>query len=224
MGFRFRKSISMGPFRVNFSKSGIGWSVGGKGYRYTKKAGGGSRSTYSIPGTGLSYVKDASQNTANKRKNTTTPENITFKESFQPLIELKNTISNDLNSGKYSKKRLAMGCGMLLLLLLIIPISFCGSCSDESSNVSESDIFTLSESDVISSTDSVVRNTTSTEFFTTTLATTTTTTAGNVEMVWVSHTGTKYHSNPNCSDMVNPSQIPLEAAEAKGLKPCSKCY
>ena len=60
MGFRFRKSKSFGPVRVNFSKSGISWSVGTKGVRYTKKAGGGTRSTYSIPGTGLSYVSESS--------------------------------------------------------------------------------------------------------------------------------------------------------------------
>lgn len=58
MGFRFRKSVKAGPFRINFSKSGIGYSFGGKGFRVTKKAGGGTRTTASIPGTGVSYVKD----------------------------------------------------------------------------------------------------------------------------------------------------------------------
>lgn len=37
MGFRFRKSVNLGPLRVNFSKSGVGYSVGGKGFRATKK-------------------------------------------------------------------------------------------------------------------------------------------------------------------------------------------
>ena len=59
MGFRFRKSINAGPVRVNFSKSGVGYSVGGKGFRVTKKANGGVRTTASIPGTGVSYVKDS---------------------------------------------------------------------------------------------------------------------------------------------------------------------
>ena len=58
MGLRFRKSVKMGPFRINFSKTGIGWSVGAKGLRYTKKANGGSRISASVPGTGLSYTKD----------------------------------------------------------------------------------------------------------------------------------------------------------------------
>lgn len=58
MGTRYKKSIKAGPLRVNLSKSGIGYSVGTKGFRYTKKAGGGTRTTASIPGTGISYVKD----------------------------------------------------------------------------------------------------------------------------------------------------------------------
>ena len=58
MGFRFHKSVNLGPLRVNFSKSGVGYSVGGKGFRATKKAGGGVRTTASIPGTGISYVRD----------------------------------------------------------------------------------------------------------------------------------------------------------------------
>ena len=58
MGFRFRKSVNLGPLRANFSKSGLGYSVGGKGFRATKKAGGGFRTTASIPGTGISYVRD----------------------------------------------------------------------------------------------------------------------------------------------------------------------
>lgn len=58
MGMRFRKSKNFGGFRVNLSKSGIGWSVGGKGIRYTKKANGGTRTTLSVPGTGVSYVTE----------------------------------------------------------------------------------------------------------------------------------------------------------------------
>lgn len=56
MGFRFRKSVKMGPVRVNFSKSGVGYSVGGKGFRVTKRADGKVQTTASIPGTGISYV------------------------------------------------------------------------------------------------------------------------------------------------------------------------
>lgn len=60
MGIRYRKSINLGGgFRINISKSGIGYSWGTKGIRYTKTARGTTRTTYSIPGTGLSYVKES---------------------------------------------------------------------------------------------------------------------------------------------------------------------
>lgn len=58
MGLRFRKSVNFGPLRLNFSKSGVGYSVGGKGFRVTKTATGRTRTTASIPGTGISYVKE----------------------------------------------------------------------------------------------------------------------------------------------------------------------
>ena len=33
MGWSYRKSVNLGPFRLNISKAGIGYSVGGKGFR-----------------------------------------------------------------------------------------------------------------------------------------------------------------------------------------------
>ena len=58
MGLRIRKSINIGGFRINISKSGIGYSYGVKGARATKKSNGGTRLTAYIPGTGISYVKE----------------------------------------------------------------------------------------------------------------------------------------------------------------------
>lgn len=58
MGWRYHKSINFGIFRINFSKTGIGYSYGCKGYRKTKMANGRTRITYSIPNTGISYVTE----------------------------------------------------------------------------------------------------------------------------------------------------------------------
>ncbi len=42
--------------------------------------------------------------------------------------------------------------------------------------------------------------------------------------VWVANKTSKvYHSSKDCSNMKNPTQIYLEDAKAKGLRPCSKC-
>lgn len=66
MGLRYRKSINLGGgFRINLSKSGVGYSWGVKGYRVTKTAKGTTRRTASIPGTGISYVHETGKN--NKR-------------------------------------------------------------------------------------------------------------------------------------------------------------
>jgi len=56
MGFRFRKSIKLGGgFRLNLSKSGVGISGGVKGARVGIGPCG-TRTTLSVPGTGMSYV------------------------------------------------------------------------------------------------------------------------------------------------------------------------
>lgn len=57
MGFYFRKSVNVGPFRVNLSKSGVGYSVGGRGFRTGKSATGRKYTAFGIPGTGVGYRK-----------------------------------------------------------------------------------------------------------------------------------------------------------------------
>lgn len=73
MGLRIRKSVKFGPFRLNFSKSGVGYSFGGKGFRVTKRADGGVQSTASIPGTGISYTQTHSSNGSGKRAASAAP-------------------------------------------------------------------------------------------------------------------------------------------------------
>ena len=57
MGFRYRKSIKLGPFRLNFSKSGVVVSAGVKGARVGIGPRG-VRTTLSVPGTGISHVTE----------------------------------------------------------------------------------------------------------------------------------------------------------------------
>lgn len=59
MGLRFRKSVNIGPLRINASKTGLGYSVGVPGARYTKMANGRKRVTASLPGTGISWVEES---------------------------------------------------------------------------------------------------------------------------------------------------------------------
>lgn len=55
MGFYYRKSIKLGPFRVNVGKSGVGYSVGGRGFRTGVSSRGKRYTTFGIPGTGAGY-------------------------------------------------------------------------------------------------------------------------------------------------------------------------
>jgi hypothetical protein len=56
VGFSYRKSVKMGPFRMTASKSGISYSAGVKGARITRRANGKVQTTLSVPGTGLRYT------------------------------------------------------------------------------------------------------------------------------------------------------------------------
>ncbi len=47
----------------------------------------------------------------------------------------------------------------------------------------------------------------------------------NMEIgVWITETGSKYHSRENCSGAKTARFISLEEAESLGFKPCSKCF
>lgn len=61
MGFRFRRSIKVGPgVRLNVGKKSMGLSVGTRGLRYSVSTSGRRATTVGIPGTGLSHVQTSS--------------------------------------------------------------------------------------------------------------------------------------------------------------------
>lgn len=100
MGFRYRKSINLGGgFRINLSKSGVGYSWGTKGYRVTKTANGKIRRTYSIPGTGLSYTEESGN-----RNNRQTKGRNTNRTPNQPVYQqLDATQEREIKSADISQ-------------------------------------------------------------------------------------------------------------------------
>ncbi|MGN0961714.1 MAG: DUF4236 domain-containing protein, partial [Christensenellales bacterium] len=126
MGWRFRKSINLGGFRINFSKTGIGYSFGDAGLRYTKKANGGNRITSSIRGTGISYSKDWS-NSKKKSNNSNNynPQEISNIQNEENKIESnlvqskQNELVDKLNDAytqnrKNKTKKIWIGIGAFL--------------------------------------------------------------------------------------------------------------
>ena len=86
MGFRYRKSINLGGgFKINLSKSGIGYSWGTKGYRVTKTARGTTRRTYSIPGTGISYVDESGSRNRSRNRSQRRNQNRITQPSPRPI-------------------------------------------------------------------------------------------------------------------------------------------
>lgn len=93
MGFRLRKSINLGGgFKINLSKSGIGYSFGIPGMRFTQMANGRQRTTYSIPGTGLSYVEE------NGKNRTQTDDNIQTITDGTSNLQTVSSINMEDNS------------------------------------------------------------------------------------------------------------------------------
>lgn len=140
MGIRYRKSINLGKgFRVNMSKTGPGFSWGGKGYRITKTANGNIRGTAYIPGTGISYQKDFGN--PHKKIKTPSKKQSTSKTTDKDIISFDNDLSKihpgamadviKANSQNRNNKIIAIilivaGLGLTILNPLFLLISIAG--------------------------------------------------------------------------------------------------
>ncbi len=111
MGFRYRNSINLGGgFKINLSKSGIGYSWGTKGFRVTKTARGTTRRTYSIPGTGISYVDETgsrNRNRNNQRSNRSIPQRSRQQYQPQPQTQFNNAPVRNIESAEISQFKAA---------------------------------------------------------------------------------------------------------------------
>lgn len=97
MGLRYRKSINLGGgFRVNISKSGVGYSWGVPGYRVTKTAAGKTRRTYSIPGTGISYVDEQGKKVSSPSPTQTTDT------TYSDVSDIESADIKNFQTAEYS--------------------------------------------------------------------------------------------------------------------------
>lgn len=98
MGLRVRKSFNLGAgFKINLSKSGIGYSWGVPGYRVTKTASGKTRTTASIPGSGISYVAESSgQKDAKPKSSTSNPD------AYSDIADIESSEISCFQPAEYS--------------------------------------------------------------------------------------------------------------------------
>lgn len=114
MGMRFRKSIRLGKHvRFNISKSGVGYSIGTKGYRVTKMANGRTRTTTSIPGTGISHVSETSARSKSAAPHTYDPAS----DSVAPGAP--STVS-----GRFVVGMLVFAASIIVCILIVFVIGF----------------------------------------------------------------------------------------------------
>jgi hypothetical protein len=87
MGFRFRKSVKIAPgVKINLSKSGGSLSFGGRGATFNISSRG-VRSTYSIPGTGISYATQASSGRNTSSSSSQSSNRAAYKELLRQQKE-----------------------------------------------------------------------------------------------------------------------------------------
>ena len=330
MGLRFRKSKKVGPFRVNISQKGVGWSVGVPGLRYTKKAGGGSRVTASVPGTGISYVKESGG--SNQRKKPRIAEGNTAKlNAAKPSASRMPVPSPELTEPQPPQnggKKTGHGCLWWVMAIFFWPFFLSAwfwktdkfklkkparafalvavwaillaswSASSTESNLavsssaassvvsssapaleaeSEPESLAASSEPAVDVADSQPEEAASAPMqeeapsestpaseapaaaapsepaqdatapdstasgspavvpapvpVPTPAPAESSSAAETIEepepqeaMVWVTATGSKYHSRPNCGNTKSSSQVPISRAIAMGLEPCKRCY
>jgi hypothetical protein len=127
MGFYIRKSLSVGPFRFNLSKSGIGLSTGIKGFRI----GTGPRGNYVQMGRGGIYFRQTLPSSDSRRISSDAPEeqtsSIEFKEiesgSVSQMVDSSSAALLEEISSKSKKPQIwpwVLGFSIALLLLLAL--------------------------------------------------------------------------------------------------------
>lgn len=126
MGFYIRKSKSVGPFRLNLSKSGLGVSTGVKGARLSV----GPRGTYiNLGRNGLYYRKkigsSSKKGSSNvQRSNSSYPTENTYTQTDTIRVAPANHNASDLNNGIVKDiKRASILFWIWLVLCFILPVA-----------------------------------------------------------------------------------------------------
>lgn len=115
MGFYIRKSVSAGPFRFNLSRSGLGVSVGVKGFRI----GSGPRGNYVHMGRGGLYY----------RASLGRPRRASGLGLDQPRISLHNLPYPETNSQRWRSEMSWRSCPRMVRRLSDRSMKQCGACA-----------------------------------------------------------------------------------------------
>lgn len=206
MGLRFRKSISVAKgVKVNINKKSAGVTVGKRGAHYTINTTGKQTASVGLPGTGLSYSKSFGGKKKSNSKASSSKKSASTPSAGDDLLnEAKAAGSNS-------------GCIILAIAAVaIVAILVFGIWGIVKLIVNHKDKASTSDKGAV---ESVVDNDSSSS-----QSSSSSSSSGSGETVWVTASGSKYHSKSDCGGISNAYQITLEEAEQRGLTPCKKCH
>ena len=102
MSFRLRKTFNLGNgIRFNLSKSGLGWSWGNHFFRRTYTSKNKTRTTLTIPNTGLSYISEKKAKNIRKQSIILKVLKLLFKFIFFIFILLFNNKRSSKRRRRY---------------------------------------------------------------------------------------------------------------------------
>lgn len=125
MGWRVRRSKKMGPVRVTASKSGLSYSIGGPGARYTVRSDGKQQVTVGIPGSGISYTETFGQSKKSSSNKTASSSSQSSKTSSSTgnIEYTVDVIAAQLEKVRQERELVQTGLNCLLIgLLFVSPI------------------------------------------------------------------------------------------------------
>lgn len=210
MGLRFRKSFKIAPgVKINLNKKSAGVTLGTKGAHYTINTSGKRTASVGIPGTGLSY----STTSGGARK----------------------------KSGRAPSRKATINKWIGILIAIAAIVCVAGALKDNfAKRAATAQTAAITQSAAATGTDAAATGTDAaaadnaatakgTGNAAAPAAGTADSTANAADdasaqtKVWISGSGTKYHTRPDCSGMENATEITLSEALNMGKEACKRC-
>lgn len=246
MGFRFRKSIKIAPgVKLNLNRKSVGVSIGTRGAHYTVNSKGRKTASVGIPGTGISYTKTSKQ-TPERSSNTFSepspnrsapngkrPDNQKWFQNSTAIILLLIFFFpvGLFLMWKYSNWKKSIKC-VITVVIIIGVISVVKDRTEKPSEANKYMVETETAQTEAPQTEVLQTEVPKTEASKVSEATPietqsveeTTRQTEQIIKVWTIDGSNKYHSDQDCSGMIDAYQITLEEAQNAGEVPCGRCY
>lgn len=210
MGLRFRKSISVAKgVKVNINKKSASVTVGKRGAHYTINTTGKQTASVGLPGTGLSYSKSFGGKKKSSKKTSSKKGNAASGNS-----SVGENIENAAQSAANNSGCIILAIAAVAILALIV-LGIWGLVKLVSNHSKKADT---------SKGDTAITQTVNADDSQNTDSGSSSASTDKSEKVWVTASGSKYHSKSDCGGISNAYQITLSEAEQRGLTPCKKCH